>query len=425
MPAGPLRDYFAWGLDEARPEHRQFVQATGVGQLVRLYGTLAGGLVDDAAAMKVGELLARIGVYHTYEIITDNLGIGLFGTTTGTAAGTAGAGTAGAGTAGAKSSGAATAVSPAAARRQLVRSFNAAMTVRLGGGGRTAAVLLGPDRRRAARVSTLDHTLAGHTHRRLAGGSGAVEWDLWPALVANVEAAVDVAATADGTRLGTLVRDGLMERYRGVSRTLAPRHLSRAELAAVGAHTVLVAPTLAYCIAVVADLIEPAPHLPAVVEDGTLAEALYDAALLSRLLNDVGPGLLRWSHHARREALQLARREASRRTLPDTADAALAALTGPRFTRLAKDLAYGEFNVCLYAARRAPDGATAFDALESDLDHFVRLYALHRRRLGEGLRRLTVRLADPRPATLVRRFVRFHADLYARPYDQPAGEYAI
>jgi hypothetical protein len=186
------------------------------------------------------------------------------------------------------------------------------------------------------------------------------------------------------------------------------------ELATVGAHSVLVAPTLAYFLAVLVDLTDPVPGLATVVEDGTLAEALYDAALLSRLLNDVGTDLLRLGHQARREALRQARRKASKRL----------ALTDPAFNRLAKDLRYGEFSVCLYAARRAPDEATAFDALESDLDHFCRLYALHRRRLHSALRRLTERLSDPRPATLVRRFVRFHTRLYAHRYDDPAGEYA-
>jgi hypothetical protein len=65
------------------------------------------------------------------------------------------------------------------------------------------------------------------------------------------------------------------------------------------------------------------------------------------------------------------------------------------------------------------------DALATDLDYFARLYALHRERLGEALDRLTIRLGDPRPATLVRRFVRFHIDLYAHDYADAAGEYAI
>jgi hypothetical protein len=405
MPAGPMRDYFLWGLDPSQPGHRAFVQATGVGQLIRLYAALTHELVDEEAAPKVGELLARIGVYHTYEIVSDNIGIGLFRSPTRGATGNP------------------LDDEPAiAARRQLVRSFNTAMTERLRGGSRTGAVLLSAERRRAARVSMVEHSLAGPTHRRLtaalAGHPGEVEWDLWPVLVANIEAGVRVAATVADTPLGPLVRDGLTERYKGVSRTLSTRHLSRTELAAVGAHTVLVAPTLGYCLAVITHLTEPASGLDAVVADGTLTETLYDAALLSRLLNDAGTELMQLDRAGRHEAVNQLRRE--------SADGELAAaLTGPRFTRLAKDLAHGEFNICLYAARRAPSGAAALDALESDLQYFGELYALHGELLRAALDRITARLGDPRPAALIRRFVRFHTDLYAHDYDDPAGEYAI
>jgi hypothetical protein len=396
MPAGPLRDYFRHGLDPAWPGHRDFTRVIGLDQLVRLYAALVAGLVDRPLAAKAADLLARLAVYQTYEIISDNLGLGLSGAGSETAA--------------------------AAGRRRLVRSFNAAMTVRLRGCGRSAAVILGPERRRAGRISTLAQTLAEGTHRglleRLASPPGAVERDVWPALVANMEAAVDVVATAAGTPLGAVVRDGLVERYRAVDRTLTARHLPRVELALVGAHSALVVPTLGYTLAVVADLVDPVPGLAEAVTDGGLPDALYDAALVCRLLNDVGPGLLRLGRDARRNAMRRVRAEAGRGDLT-------AALTGTRFTRLAKDLTHGEFNVCLYGARRAADPAAALAALESDLDHFAGLYALHRARLTESLARLTARLGDPRPATVVDRFVRFQARLYANPYQGAAGEYAI
>jgi hypothetical protein len=288
-------------------------------------------------------------------------------------------------------------------------------------------VILGPERRRAGRISTLAQTLAEGTHRglveRLAAHSGAVqagavERDVWPALVANVEAALDVAAIAAGTPLGAAVRDGLVERYRAVNRTLTARHLPHVELALVGAHSALVVPTLGYTLAVVADLVHPIPGLADAVADGSLPNALYDAALVCRLLNDVGPGLLRLGRNARRQAIRQAHGGSG------CVDLA-AALTGTRFTRLAKDLTHGEFNVCLYAARRATGPAAALAALESDLDHFAGLYALHRARLAEALARLTARLGDPRPAAVVNRFVRFQARLYANPYRDASGEYAI
>jgi hypothetical protein len=397
MPAGPLRDYFRDALEPTWPGHPSFTQAIGLNQLVRLHASLVGGLVDDAIAPKVADLLARLAVYQTYEIMSDNLGHGLFGQRRNSAA--------------------------AVGRRRLVRSFNAAITVRLGGGGRSAAAALGPERRRASRVSAFEQSLAEGTHRRLmaqlTGAPAArIERDVWPALVANIEAAVDVAATVAGTPVGGAVRDGLIERYRAVDRTMSARHLSRLELAAIGTHSVLVIPTLAYGLGVIADLAHPVPGLAKAVADGSLPAALHEAALVTRLLNDIGPGLLRLGRDARRATMRRVRAESAGRDLADS-------LTGPRFTRLAKDLTHGEFNVCLYAARRATGTADAFEALEADLDYFAGLYALHRGSLSASLGRITARLGDPRPATLIGRFVRFHARLYTHPYQQRVGEYAI
>ena len=297
-----------------RAEHPRFVQASGMDQLARLYAGLADGLVDRTLGAKVAELFARIAVYQTYEIVTDNLETGLFGLPAASPP-TASPPTAGAPTASAPAPDSAR-QTVATARRQLVRTFNTAMTVRLRGAGQGAYILLGPEQRRAARVSTFDHTPAGAAHQwlatRFAAGTPGFTWDLWPAMVANIEAGLDVAATVRDTPLGGLVRDGMIERYRAVTRTLSDRHIAPAELAAIGAHTALVAPTLAYCVAVVADLADPLPGLAAVVDDGTLADALYGAAVMARLLNDVGSELLGLGRAARREALRSARNGSAR-----------------------------------------------------------------------------------------------------------------
>jgi hypothetical protein len=280
--------------------------------------------------------------------------------------------------------------------------------------------MLGTERRRAGRLSTLEQSLAGATHRELAepGLVDDVERGVWPALVANIEVAVDLVGVLEGTALGSLVRDGLTNRYKAVTRTLSPHHMSRLDLAAVGAHTSLVVPTLAYCLGVVADLAHPAPGLADAAADGTLDGVLHDAALLARLLNDVGPGLLEASPARRRAVVARLRRQPAA-----TVDELV--LAGPLFARLGKDLGHGEFNVLLYGARRAPDVASALDRLESDLNYFARLYALYSDELAAGLERLTARAGDHRPAALIERFVAFHAALYANPYDDAEGEYAV
>jgi hypothetical protein len=95
------------------------------------------------------------------------------------------------------------------------------------------------------------------------------------------------------------------------------------------------------------------------------------------------------------------------------------------FTRLRKDLRHGEFNVALHGARLADGVPDALAALASAIDYFAMLYGLHGARLARGLTALGKRLADRRPLALLDRFVRFHAKLYANPYTDVDGEYAI
>jgi hypothetical protein len=372
MPAGPLRERYDRALDPTLPGHADDLRATGIPQLVNLYARLVDGLVDEVHWTKVGELFARIAVYQAYEIVSDSLAHGL---APGAATGPGGD-------------------RSAAQRRHLLRTFNTAMTVRLRGAGRTADLVFSQPRH----------------------PTGAAR-EIWPVLVANIEAAVELAGSLDGSPLGPLLREGLVERYRAVNRTLSSHHLSPLELAAVGANTALVSPTLAYCVGVVADLVHPVPGLAEVVADGTLADALHDAALLARLLNDAGTPLLGLTPSRRRAVIAGLRRAGPARLE--------SLLLADLFSRLRKDLRHGEFNVVLYAARRAPDTASALDALESSLNYYARLYALHSRRLAGTLRRLTRRLGDHRPAALIERFVAFHVALYANPYDRENGEYAV
>jgi hypothetical protein len=460
LPAGAARDYFHAGLDPAWPGHAGFLRAIGLRQLVRLAASLADGLVDDALAAKAADLLARLVVFQTYEIISDELAHGLAGAdgdrATNPAAPTSPINPADpadpispispadpANPANpASPASPADPASPDGARRRLVHGFNAAMTTRLRAttpAAPGAAALLAPWRGDAAGVSRLGRSVAGPAHRRLLADlptvpADNVDRDVWAVLVANVEAGAEVVDTVTGSPLAGLVRAGLLERYAALDRTLSAPYLSRLEIAQLSAQTVLVVPTLAYCVAVLADLTHPVPGLVAAVDDGALPTALYDAAMVTRLLNDLGTALLRPDGADRRAAV--------RRLRADPGAGLAAALAGPGCARLAKDLAYGEFNVCLYAARRstagakadapagptagAPAGPTAdaaADALAADLEYFAGLYRLHRRSLAAGLARLTGRLGEPRPATRIARFVRFHERMYARPYDDPAGDY--
>jgi hypothetical protein len=412
MPRSALRDYYLWGLNPDQPYHDFFIRAIGVNQLANLTAMLLDGLVEDDDWPALMPHAVAMNVYQVYEVISDNLGIGVLDLLD----------------------------DPdpdPAAQRELLRGFNAAMVRRLNGSPEPAAGLLAGLADCAARFSAFDHSLAGRTHHRLAaafatdGAASAsqiseVEFGLWPALVANIESCVALADRLDGSPIGEEVRDGLVLRYGAVSRALCGRHLPLVELAAVGAQAILVVPTLGYYVGVLTELGKPVPAMIDVVQDGTLPEVLYDAAVLVRLLNDLGPGLLQPYPQPRQALLRALHTayEAAPNRYPSFGPLLLHAAPARLGARLSKDLRHREFNVCLYGLRHATSVPEALVTFADSLDYFARLHTVHHNRLERALDRLTVRLGDARVSALVERFVRFHEKLYARPYTDASGDYA-
>jgi hypothetical protein len=338
-----------------------------------------------------------MNVYQLYEIVSDNLAIAAAGVRS----------------------------------RPVLRVFNAAMVAALRGDPVLPAELLAGIEPPVRRLSAFAHSLAGPAHRRMAsrfvaerGGRTVkdIEYGVWPALVANVSTAQAVADRVAGLSIGRVMRDGLVRRYEAVNRTLDGGYLPLFELATIGAHAILVTPTLSYYVGAMGEILHPDPGFAACVADGTLPEALFDAALLVRLLNDIGPGLLTSSAAVRREVWQQVRAAPG-----STVDTVLLGDDVPStvLTRLRKDLRHGEFNVALHGVRLADSLPAALDALSSAVDYYTVLYSLHANRLVAGLSALDKRLSDRRPLTLIDRFVRFHVELYANPYTEAAGEYAV
>ncbi|WP_157545681.1 hypothetical protein [Hamadaea tsunoensis] len=412
LPAGAYRDFTLWAFSPANPRRQDYLQVTGLTQLVTMNVTLLSGLVEHDDWADVERYLALMNAYQFFETISDNVAMGL---------------------------GSPRLAETGRERLELVTALNRAMIGALAPGRATPALLLlsGAPRAAAERVSAFDQSLASAKYAGIAEEyarhgagitSGEIEFGLWGALVTNVETCRDIAEAMASRPVGPLLRDGLSSRYRAVDRSLRAASLSRMELATLGAHSILVMPTLAYGIGVLADA-TTGTDLAGVLADGTLTDVLFDAALLVRLQNDVGTRLLRMAT-AQQDALlhRLARQAADTgRTTVADAFALLveAAVTEVSLTRLEKDIVNDEFNIALWNARRAGDAAGALRALGESLAYFAVLYTQHSGRLASGLGWLDERLGDRRISTVVERFVRFHERMYAHRYTEAIGEYAI
>ena len=203
--------------------------------------------------------------------------------------------------------------------------------------------------------------------------------------------------------------------------------MTRPQLADVGADAILVMPTLAYYVSVLAEIVRPLDQFPQVIEDGTLADALYDAALLVRLLNDIGTELLVMPASEQAALLDTLRLRLAEQpeaaTLPNVLMAAGG--QGTQFTRIHKDVLFGEFNVSLYGLEDIFCGSKALQVFGDNLAYFSQLYSQQRASLGEAVHLINERLADERIGQLIIRFVQFHEELYSQPFQTSAGEYAI
>src|SRR4051812_10207436 len=77
MPAGPYRDFTGWAFSADNPRRHEFLQTTGVIQLVNMNTTLLGGLLDDAGWQLMLRHAGVMNTYQTFEVISDNLALGL------------------------------------------------------------------------------------------------------------------------------------------------------------------------------------------------------------------------------------------------------------------------------------------------------------------------------------------------------------
>jgi len=409
MPACGYRDYCRWALSARNPAREQWLRLMGISQLVRLTAELLRGTTDQGWEHLVQSTLP-MNVYQIYEIITDNVAIGL-------------------------------ATAPRDATHSLQRGvllgFNSAMIQRLDGNRQAAADLLDSIREDAGRISAFEQSLSPARHRAaalayLAQAAGVtledLERSLWPSLVANVEACAQLAARMDPRKVGPALRRSLINRYQGVSLLADDPSMTFSRMVRVGVDTILVEATLIYYVGVLAEEIYSYPQFGGAVADGTVTEALYHAAMALRLLNDAGTSLLARADEQRTAFVQVLEDTFARDRTACSRMAALlqasAGSAGPAMTRIHKDLVHGELNLVIHGLHDMHP-QQGIPVLARRLAHLSRLYAETKDLLQAHLDSMSRHLGDDTIGKLIHRFVVFHENLYAHQYHEEAGEYAI
>lgn len=410
MPASGYKAYCQWVLDSPALADR-WLQLMGIESLIRLTGGLLDGLLTDAEWMQLVHYSVPINISQMYEVVSDNLAIGL----------------------GVRREGDLT----FATRSQLVYTFNQATIERLRGRDRQSVhehlnTLLPLMRK----ISTFEQSLSPEKHRQLASefvreqlGSNIVELEyaLHPLLIGNLETCIDLTKVLEGTASHKLLIDGLIRRYQGVNDLLERSALSFDELLDISTNTIMVVPTLAYYAGVLAEKVQPLRPYPLLLGDGTALRAFEDAALLVRLLNDMGTLLLEHDPAERRTFIRSLHKLNKLERFP-TFDQLMLAVTGAQgilLTRIRKDVQFGEFNTAMYPVRAMSDVTFAIDLFAEQLEKLALVYQQRLARLTQTCAEMTQRLNSPLVSDLVLRFVHFHRKIYSRSFETAQGEYAV
>lgn len=409
MPEGAARDYCLWALSAEDAVRTRWLEVMGIPQLIQLTLKLLEGTVPETGWEQLLTATVPMNVYQIYEIISDNLAIGLGSRVANDTSHDE--------------------------RRQVLLAFNTAMVQRLQGAPERAETLLAPMRSTVEQLSTYEQSLNPTKHREIAQiylrqtgklNAGELERAVWPGLLANIESCAELVRSSSDMAICPLLTQALIGRYRGVSSLLEDPGMAFSRRIHIGVDTILVEATLAYYLGVMGERILRLEGFRQQVEDGLVAEVLYYTAQLLRLLNDLGPSLVNQSDKERSDFF---RGLASQSRAPATQPLGEllrenAVRSGAVLTRLVKDLEHREFNICLYGLTDVPV-ARALPVLEQRLAHAAQVYTQGYQRHLMLAELLNTRLRSESLGLVLLRFVRFHEKLYSRPYTEQAGEYAV
>jgi hypothetical protein len=182
---------------------------------------------------------------------------------------------------------------------------------------------------------------------------------------------------------------------------------------------------LAYYIGVLTEVIDPQPEIKAVIDDGSLEDALATAATIIRILNDMGM-VATYSTGKRTSLLHTLWKAAeSYPTNVQTIAQLLCHVANKTevLTRFQKDILYGEFNICLHNLGYTESIEYGISIFGENLAYFSQLYRQSQMHLRDVLAGLDRRLKNNTVSNLINGFINFHEQIYTHRFDTTAGEY--
>lgn len=400
-PDAIFTKFCAWCLSDKNPQRKIFIQTLGVFNLVDFTVKLFEGILSETELQALLPYCASMNTYLTFEPILNNVEIGL--------------------------------ARPkpedvkAEDRREVLKAFNTATIERLHSNHQSAHKLLSPIEKITRKISLFKSSDSPEKLLYLAATSirDKQNWSmqdlnasLQAVLIANAETCNEVVQAIAGLPGSDVVHQGLVDRYASVNDLLASKSMTWEERVHLGTHAILVVPTIGYYVTVLANEIRPMEGFAELIEDGTLYTTLYDAALLVRLLNDLGTPVLKMSGTERKQLVrQIKECWETQFTPTHTLFEVLEHFTetSTELTQICQDARYGKYNLALDLLPQDGKMTEILNVFEQNLNDYSELYSKHWQRLMAMADRMTKHLKDDLISQVFLRVVKICEISYSDP----------
>lgn len=412
LPDSPQKNFMLWILANDNPYQEPYLRMMGVAGSIEMEISLLKDTVEKNTFQQLQYYIGIINAYFAFETLSDNIATGLAESM--------------------RDSNATYDI-----QKKLLQGFNDAMISKLQGNSQSAFELLKPYLDLTKQISAYQRCLLPSQMYQFAkeylscDPSATIfdlEYSFFPILVLNIETCFELLNSMRDHPIYPFLKESLIARYAAVNALLQENNTVTLDaLTDIGAKSMLVMPTLAFCVGAL-DKVSPNSKMAEAITNGLLIANLYSASLMVRLLNDIGTTLLSLNETAQDEFFRNIKLMAQQRN----ANSIFQFLSNVSeledffyiMARFRKDLSQGEFNICLDRLNTV----MISDALEEFFERIIfysKLYKSQEENIQVQANKLNQCLADPTPAQIALNFVKFHQKMYSREFETKYGDYAI
>lgn len=405
----PFRDYYVWALSPHNEQQEVWHQLIGVRQTVLLTIKLMGDMLTDEQWDTFSKRVAPVNAYLIYEYFSDALALGI-------------------GREPLHEQG-------DILRHRLLHNFNEAASAYLQDKTRSTEQYLNSLEPLSKAVSIFKQSLSPHKHQAVARDylvdhlsvhMNEIEYSTFSLLLANLQMCVDVVSRTEGQAMSEMIRQGLLDRYQSSNQLLYDTHDSLGNMLVSSAHATMAIPIIGYYIQSMVSTMGLDEPFTAIVEDGTLHEALCTLSVLIRLLNDIGTPLIVQTDEERTEFIAQLQHKQRRlkniRSMSEFLDQ-ISEDHETLLTRIIKDLRHNEANLALHNIDEYDSVQDSIAHFGEQLENWSLFYQTQVSQLKQLMGMISQQMQDKSVSQLLWRCLKFNEQLYSHAYTVADGEF--